>query len=56
MELPEKRLFELYPVRVSVNRRGANLGGLAELSHDIVRFPVRIGMPPALPGRLGCAL
>jgi len=45
-----KRLCSFYSVGLVLTGGGANLGGLAELSHDIVRFPVRIGVPPALPG------
>jgi cell division protein FtsA len=50
MELPEKDYSNFIPSGLVLTGGGANLGGLAELSHDIVRFPVRIGMPPALPG------
>ena len=50
MELPEKDYAHFIPSGLVLTGGGANLGGLAELSHDIVRFPVRIGVPPALPG------
>ncbi|MDD5287570.1 MAG: cell division protein FtsA [Dehalococcoidales bacterium] len=50
MELPEKDYAHFIPSGLVLTGGGANLGGLAELSHDIVRFPVRIGIPPALPG------
>jgi cell division protein FtsA len=50
MELPEKDFAHFIPSGLVLTGGGANLGGLAELSHDIVRFPVRIGIPPALPG------
>ena len=50
MELPEKDLAHFIPSGLVLTGGGANLGGLAELSQDIVRFPVRIGIPPALPG------
>ena len=50
MELPEKDYSNFIPSGLVLTGGGANLGGLAELSHDIVRFPVRIGIPPALPG------
>jgi cell division protein FtsA len=50
MELPEKDYSNYIPSGLVLTGGGANLGGLAELSHDICRFPVRIGTPPALPG------
>ena len=50
MELPDKDYAHFIPSGLVLTGGGANLGGLAELSHDIVRFPVRIGVPPALPG------
>ena len=50
MELPEKDYSNFIPSGLVLTGGGANLSGLAELSHDIVRFPVRIGIPPALPG------
>jgi cell division protein FtsA len=50
MELPDKDYSNFIPSGLVLTGGGANLGGLAELSHDIVRFPVRIGVPPALPG------
>jgi cell division protein FtsA len=50
MELPDKDFAHAIPAGLVLTGGGANLGGLAELSHDIVRFPVRIGIPPALPG------
>jgi cell division protein FtsA len=50
MELPEKDYSNFIPSGLVLTGGGANLGGLAELAHDIVRFPVRIGIPPALPG------
>ena len=50
MELPEKDYSNFIPSGLVLTGGGANLGGLAELSHDIVRFPVRICIPPALPG------
>jgi cell division protein FtsA len=50
MELPEKDYANFIPSGLVLTGGGANLAGLAELSHDIVRFPVRIGTPPALPG------
>ncbi|MCX6002859.1 MAG: cell division protein FtsA [Chloroflexi bacterium] len=50
MELPEKDYAHFIPSGLVLTGGGANLGGLAELAHDIVRFPVRIGIPPNLPG------
>jgi cell division protein FtsA len=50
MELPDKDFAHSIPAGLVLTGGGANLSGLAELSHDIVRFPVRIGVPPALPG------
>jgi len=50
MELPDKDFAHAIPAGLVLTGGGANLSGLAELSHDIVRFPVRIGVPPALPG------
>ena len=50
MELPEKDLAHFIPSGLVLTGGGANLGGLAKLSQDIVHFPVRIGIPPALPG------
>jgi cell division protein FtsA len=50
MESPEKDYSNFIPSGLVLTGGGANLTGLAQLSADIVRFPVRIGIPPALPG------
>jgi cell division protein FtsA len=50
MELPDKDYTHFIPAGMVLTGGGASLNGLAELSQEITRFPVRIGVPPALPG------
>ncbi len=50
IESPEKDFAHFIPSGLVLTGGGANLAGLAELSHDITRVPVRIGIPPSIPG------
>jgi cell division protein FtsA len=50
MELPVKDYAHFIPSGLVLTGGGANLTGIAEMARELTRFPVRIGIPPSLPG------
>jgi cell division protein FtsA len=50
MESPEKDFARFIPAGLVLTGGGANLHGIIQMSQDIARMPVRLGVPASFPG------
>jgi len=50
LELPRSEYEELVPAGLVLTGGTSNLSGIEALGRDILRLPVRVGMPTAMPG------
>ena len=50
MELPRSDYSRLIPAGIVITGGGANIPGIVEMTQNITRLPVRIGIPSALNG------